>query len=452
MTTPSANEKASLGYAVDVFDRWLMYQTYIHRIPGLSAGVVSGGRIIFTKGYGYADLAARKRATDKTCYRIASISKTFTAIAIMQLVEKGDLRLDDSLSTYLPWFSPSKKQEKITIRHLLNHSAGLTRDGGTAHWINDAFPTAQHIQQQARQLVNVFQPSEQFKYSNFSYALLGRVIEVATGISYRQYVTERIIRLLGLGLTSVDVSPRTKKYLAHGYGRDFPNQKRLLFPSTTDTRAMDSAAGVVSNAIDLCTYMMAQLPGDTRLLAAMSKREMQRIQWVRPGKELHYGLGYEIIQKRDATLFGHSGGFSGFNTCMLMDAKRKNGVTILTNALIGTTVYDLTLGLLHILAVTRSWKPLVNRSLKKYEGHFSERWSDTDIVAVEDHLKAFAPFSPKPLKEPFTLQPVGRHQFKIVSGSDSDYLGETVRFEFDRSGKVKQLFWGPNPMRPLRIL
>lgn len=202
-----------------IIDRWLPYYAHTLRIPGLSLGIVYKDQIIFSKGYGYADVAGQKKATETTCYRIASFSKLFTATAILQLFEQGKLQLDAPVQRYLPWFAnpEDERTHLITIRQLLTHTSGLDRDGETPHWVQFEFPTREQIQQHITSGGTVYDPASFWKYSNMGYTLLGEIVKEVSGSSYETYVTEHIVNRLGMTLTAPTLTDEVVPQLAVGY-------------------------------------------------------------------------------------------------------------------------------------------------------------------------------------------------------------------------------------------
>ncbi len=445
--------RRALEHAVKVIDPWIEYKRSLARVPAVSAGIVYRDEIIFSKGYGYADLAKRTPATDITCYRIASISKTFTAIAVMQLVDRGLLQLDDKVQKFLPWFRSKKDPglAKITLRHLLTHMAGIERDGNTSHWETGRFPTIAHIRDHVSEGIVIFRPLETFKYSNLGYTILGQVIAAVSGQPYARYVEEQIIRRLGLTHTSPTLNAAVRKRLAVGYGRDLPPRLRPALPHS-ETHAMDSATGLTSNVVDLCRYMRAQSLGNPDLISDDGKREMQRIHWLNKKADRHYGLGYDIWKVDQTVIVGHGGGFPGFMTRIGMDPESKIGVAVLTNALddlAGILIAGIFSTIAYFAKNASRFQPSRKRSrrLARYEGRFSSRWSDADVVRIGTRLVAFGPMSDKPMEEGSILAHVGGHEFKIDTGSEFGYLGEKVTFQFDRNRRLTGLSWGPNPMK-----
>lgn len=191
----------AIKYAIKIFDAWLPWKIQYDRVPGLAVGIVHNGKLIYQKGFGYADVELKIPMTPKTCFRIASISKTFTAVAIMQLVEQRKINLDDRIERYLPWFKVKTKNSdssNITIRQVLSHTGGVFRDGNTPHWENDKFPNLAGLKKSISNKSIVFENLTRFKYSNFGFALLGEIIKKATGLNYDDYVTKHIIKKLGM--------------------------------------------------------------------------------------------------------------------------------------------------------------------------------------------------------------------------------------------------------------
>ncbi|MCH7568639.1 MAG: serine hydrolase [Nanoarchaeota archaeon] len=429
-----------------VIDKWLGYQKIIKRIPGMSVGIIHKDNIIFSKGYGYENIKTKKPTTDETLYRIASNSKMFTAISIMQLVESEKLRLDDPIVKYLSWL---KKDDGMTIRQLLTHSSGINRDGETSHWIDDNFPNIKEIKEHVSKGAMTYNPIEKFKYSNLGYSLLGNIIEEVAGKSYDQYVKENIIEKLNLKDTYPDINEEAENKLATGYGRDIPGVEREIFTNPS-TNAMVSATGFISNVLDLCKFMSSQFLENDSLLKSQTKKEMQRIQWVEDKGDysINWGLGYNIWKVEKSKIIGHGGGFAGFTTGVGFDKEKEIGVALLTNAS-GSNAFELLGGIFHIInSVSNQYdSPDQEESkinLEKYEGRFHERGGDLEIVEINKELFLFYPENLAPFKELYKLKHKEGDTFIIETGDSFDYIGEEATFNFDKSGKVNRLKVGPN--------
>ena len=147
---------------IHIMEIWLPARIKYSDIPGLSIAISHKGKILYKNGFGYADVEKKIKAKEDTIYHIASISKTFTAVAILQLVEKGKIKLDDKVSKYIKWFKGKNKSgdlKDITMRHLLSNTSGIWRDGNTPHWVTGKFPKSLTLSKDSL----IFKPSSEFK-------------------------------------------------------------------------------------------------------------------------------------------------------------------------------------------------------------------------------------------------------------------------------------------------
>ena len=198
-----ASDPEVLG-AERVFSAWLEAQIAYRGLPGVAVGVVRDQQLVWSQGFGFADVQARLPMTATTKFRMASNSKMLTAVAIMQLREEGKLRLDDPVVQYLPWCKakPAGADDGlITIEQLLSHSAGLPREAGD-HWSSHQFPTTTELEQLYPQRQAAFAPQTRWKYSNLAFALAGQVIEQVSGLSWAAYVQKNIFDPLGMRSSS----------------------------------------------------------------------------------------------------------------------------------------------------------------------------------------------------------------------------------------------------------
>lgn len=440
-----------LADACRLIDRWLAYKVKMERLPGLSAGVVSQQEIIFQQGYGYADIEAQQKTELTTCYRVASFSKIFTAIAVLQLFEQGLLSLDDSIQRYLPWLenSSDRRVAAITIRQLLTHTSGLERDGNTPHWVEMHFPTLTEIQQHIAEGAMAYAPAEKWKYSNFGYTLLGEIIGAVSGQSYEAYVEQNILQRLALTSTAPALNETLLQHLAVGYGRDIPGQARARLPHI-DTRVMASATGFSSNIADLCRFIMAQFEGDLTLLKDETKREMRRVQWLREGYTSDWCLGLQTWKVDDRRVYGHGGSFQGYQARFSFDPERQTGVVVFINAIDGpaTTIADNLVQVINsVIAHFDEFGKPENQvqDAHKYEGRYRNIWGDTDITAVNGSLIMYNSGPASPTLDYYQMQQRDDGNFILVSGNSIGQLGERVRFEFDDQGDVKRAIVGANP-------
>jgi CubicO group peptidase (beta-lactamase class C family) len=446
------NFKKAVEYITKIIDFWFPYKIQYTQIPGASVGIVYNGKLIYQKGFGFADVKLKIPATPETCYFIASISKTFTAVAIMQLVEKRKINLEDRIEKYLPWF---KNPYKITIQEILSHSSGIWRDGNTPHWETDQFPDIKILKRLISKETFVFKNSTRFKYSNFGFALLGEVIKEVSGLSYKEYIKKHIIEKLRMKKTFPDFQKEAKKYLAKGYGRIIPNKKEEIF-KPCKTKAYAPATGFISNVPDLSKYLTALSlkQKNNLLLSKKSKKKMMKEYWKTGERNEWYGLGFDICKIEKRKIIGHSGSFPGFSSRISLDLENDLGIITLFNR---DNIFSFWFhqGIFESLYkfLDEKNKYLSGEKIKnqeKYEGIYRSRWGDMIILGIDTKLIAFDVRVISPLKEGALLLPKRKDEFLIETKNNFDSVGEAVKFIFDsRKKKAKKLIWGSTPF--LRI-
>ena len=206
MTTSLATNP-SVRSAIGLLEAWLESQLAYRGWPGLSIGIVHDQELIWARGFGHASLERSERATPDTLYRIASITKLFTSTAILQLRDAGKLRLSDPLTQHLPWFKIGEAYPDappITIEHLLTHTAGLPRELGFPYWTTSDFPSAEDARRRLPEQRTALPTETAWKYSNLGLALAGDVVAAVAAQPFDQYVTERILKPLGMDRTLVE--------------------------------------------------------------------------------------------------------------------------------------------------------------------------------------------------------------------------------------------------------
>ena len=195
-------QNPDLATAIDVYDSWIRFTMGRKHQPGLAVGIVYDGELLWGQGYGHANLETMTPVTLDTRFRIASITKTFTAVAILQLRDAGKLSLDDAASQHLSWFTRQYEgAPEITIRNLLTHSSGLPRDSHNPMWTECDAPNWHDFVEAMKVRPPTRPPYDKFAYSNVGYSLLGGIIEEVSGQSWANYVQQNIVDALGMSET-----------------------------------------------------------------------------------------------------------------------------------------------------------------------------------------------------------------------------------------------------------
>ena len=438
---PSTPEQVAdvAAAAAPVFEQWLELQRRRTRTPGVQAAVRVGGRLVFSTALGTADVTTGEPLTPRHLFRIASHSKTFTATAVLQLVEAGRMRLDDPIGQWVP--EVPAELEAVTVRELLGHQGGVIRDGrDNDHWqLLHAFPDAGQLLALAADGGAVFERNEHFKYSNIGYSLLGLAIEAVTGTSYAEHLRTAVLEPLGLTDTGPELDPaRAADYAAGHTGLLDGEDTRLTIPHV-DTRAMAAATGFFATAEELTAFGAAHVPGDERLLTDGSKRLMQRpeSEISAHGEEVRrYGLGMDLRTAGARQLVGHSGGYPGHITRTWIDPAGSVVVSVLTNAIDGPAdvLARGLLALLDLALAAPAAEPAAD--LERYTGRFANLWGVLDVVALGGRLVLLHPASPAPAEGYVELTVEGPDTLRQEAVAGFGSAGETVEYERDAEGRT----------------
>ncbi|MFD1874391.1 serine hydrolase domain-containing protein [Hymenobacter bucti] len=356
--SPEATRAARIAAVFPVLDKLYADFAAQQRVPGLAYGLVVDGQLVHTGSVGYTDVGARTAVTPQSVFRIASMTKSFVALAVLRLRDEGRLHLDDPAENYLPELKKaphaSSDAPPITIRQLLSHSAGLPEDnpwGDRQMGRSDAELSALV----GRGLSYSNAPGGHYEYSNLGYALLGRLVTRVSGQPVQAYISAKILRPLGMSHTTWDYQQVPAARLAHGYGAPTatgPGPEEPLLPKGESFAAL---GGLLTSIEDFAKYLAFQADAWARPITAAapdagpvrrsSVREMQQ-PWAfnslnrsfryLSGRacplSLSYGYGLRIAQDCDGRRYvGHSGGLPGFGSYWLLLPEYGIGVVAFTN-------------------------------------------------------------------------------------------------------------------------
>ncbi len=295
--------------------------------PGATVILVKDGKTVLRRAYGMADTSKNIDMTPEMALRIGSLTKQFTATAILMLLEEGKLSLDDDITRHLPDYPTRGK--KITIEHLLTHTSGIvsyTSKPGYGAGMAQNLTVAQMIDSFKNDPLD-FEPGSQFRYNNSGYFLLGAIIEKVSGQSYASFLEQRIFKPLGMNDTYYEGVGRSKAPVAAGHTRSAAG----FGPAKPLSMTQPYAAGsLVSTVDDLARWDAAVSSG--KLLKPANWQRAFTPYRLSDGKPTTYGYGWGISRVQGEAAIGHSGGINGFSTYGLRVPDQKVYVAVLTNS------------------------------------------------------------------------------------------------------------------------
>jgi CubicO group peptidase (beta-lactamase class C family) len=292
--------------------------------PGAAVGVRHGDQTPYLAGFGLADVEWGAAITPDTVFRLGSVTKQFTAAAIMLLVEDGKVGLDDDVQSVLTDYPTQGR--RVTIRHLLNHTSGIRNFNSQPDFPERTDLTLAEVIGLFKDLPPDFTPGERYVYSNSGYVLLGAVIEALSGMAYRTFLLERFFRPLGMRQTRYLYDEPIVAKRARGY-RLGP---KGLENARTMSMTLPHAAGALGSTVgDLLTWTHALRSGQA--ISAQSHAAMIEPARLNDGSLSEYGFGLIGLKFRDRTAITHLGGINGFATMMAHFQEDDLTVVVLSN-------------------------------------------------------------------------------------------------------------------------
>ncbi|MDP8979926.1 MAG: beta-lactamase family protein [Acidobacteriota bacterium] len=295
-------------------------------VPGVTVAIGSADGLYWDSGFGMADLENMVPATALTRIRLASISKSITATAVMQLVERGKMELDAPIQKYVPAFP--QKQWPVTVRQLLGHLSGIRHYASdeevasTRHYLNRVEPLKIFQDDPLK-----FEPGTQFSYTTYGFNLLGAAVEIVSGKPFEDYLRENIFEPAGMHSIGLDDGYAIIPHRSRGY--ELTADKQIRNCGLADTSNKVPGGGLISTAGDLVRFALALNSG--KLVKSESTRLMFTAQTLRDGKSSPYGMGWGVSTFKDVRMVAHSGGQQGTSTMLLLFPDKGLAVAVMMN-------------------------------------------------------------------------------------------------------------------------
>jgi len=344
--------------AIEALERLISQQMIDKELPALSIALVDDQQTVWTRGFGFADPDGRVPVTDETVYRVGSVSKLFTDIAILQLVEQDKLELDAPVSRYLPEFRPRNPfGTPITLRQLMAHRSGLVREPPVGSYFDPGEPTLARTIGSLNDTTLVYAPGARTKYSNAGIAAVGYVLERVQGKPFAHALKQAVLDPLGMERSSFEPTPEIRKLLAKAQMWTVDGR---TFQAPTFELGIAPAGSLYSTVTDLGRYLSALFAGgqgaNGPLLQAATLEQMWTPQFAEPEGKTRYGIGFRLSDVDGHRSVGHDGAIYGFATSLRALPDDKLGVVVVTTRDAANAVTDRLAGyaLRAMLAVRQS--------------------------------------------------------------------------------------------------
>lgn len=402
---PPAGRYAAAAQTLEAF---ITKQLREHGIPAASIALVDDQQIVWAKGFGYAKLQDSIPATAETVHRVGSVSKLFTDIGIMQLVERGQLNLDAPITTYLPEFRPDRARSganwpeagaaawsrPITLRHLMSHRAGLLREPPVGNYFETSEPSLAATVRSMSGRELIYPPGHKLKYSNAAIAVVGYVLERTQKEPFTKYLARAVLEPMGLGSSAFEPLPALRARLADAIMWGVDGRE---FPAPTFQLGMAPAGSMYSSVLDLGHFMSMLFNGGRaangrQILRRETLEQMWQPQFAAPDARTGGGLGFFVDELQGTRVVRHGGAIYGFATELAALPDRKLGVAVALTRDVANNVSERIANQALSLMLTGQPEPepalarIHPAEAKRLEGRYANRANAVELVARDNHL------------------------------------------------------------------
>lgn len=332
----SLEENTSSNEIAEQIPQWLD----LYNVPGAAIALIEDGEVKLKSGFGYSNLESKKKVDLNTVFNVGSISKTITAWGVMRLVEMGKVDLDEAVEKYLTDYQLPDSEfpsEKVTIRRLLSHTAGISLHGFRGFSLGDDLPsTSDFLRREDRNgdpvIRLISEPGTGWRYSGGGYLILQHLIEEQSGQSFARFMKEQVLEPLGMRDSDFEVS---EELLANASSEYSTIGDELTF----QVFAAKGAAGFYTTIEDFATFLLINL--GLKSQSVLSEKNLQMMHDSADASDDAYGLGYQIetVSNSGIAMIGHAGSNLGWHAFFRFNPQTKDGFAMFTNSGYGWNVY-----------------------------------------------------------------------------------------------------------------
>ncbi len=440
----STSDHPRVAEALHLLETWIAAERAYRQIPGISAAVIHDQELVWSRGFGYADLESKRPATPATMYSICSISKLFTSVAAMRLRDDGRFRLDDRVASLLPWFTLQNQRPggpDVTVEGILTHSAGLPRESDYPYWSAPFdFPSHDQVVSRIASQATLYPAWRYYQYSNLGLTLVGEIVTATSGTPFGDYVATHILEPLGMSSTTHEIGEvQGSEVLATGYSATRRDGGRLRV-EPFEGRGIGPAMGFASTVEDLAKFASWQFRllerGGHEILDANTLREMHRVHYIDPDWETTRGLGFSIVRRNDKTFVRHGGSCPGYRSDFQLQTDDKVGAVAMTNAMVSAGLftrraYEIVAPALKAMKDSAAEVKPLAREFEKYVGAYDDYpWGgETHAIPWKGSLALVSFPTDDPLRRLIRLKHVDGHTFRRIRSDDT--LGEEIVFDVE---------------------
>ena len=315
--------------AAEALSRLIEHEREAKGLPAVSIALVADGKIVWSHGFGLADPAKQTPATAETTYRVGSVSKLFTDLALMQLVEEGKIDLDAPVKTYLPTFDVKNLTDKpITLRQLMSHRSGITREPPVGHYFDPIGPTQAETVASLNSTKIVYPPTTRTKYSNAGVAVVGEVVATLRKVKFEDAVKRSVLDKLKLTNSDFRLTPEVAKTLAKAQMWTYDGR---TFEAPTFPLGTVAAGNLYSTVNDLGKFLIALTNDGGGVVKPETLKTMSKVQFADGDGANGFGLGFMVSSFEGHPRIGHSGAVYGFATDLQALPLEKLGVAVVAS-------------------------------------------------------------------------------------------------------------------------